>query len=262
MSIQRLMKSIARDLLPYAQLDFHTVSGLHLCVPDRGAWSSVGEVFISRSYDSFYERLNDVRNWVDLGSNQGFFSFGLLEHLFRKHGKCPETRAFLGDANESCVQRVRDAIKRNGLQDRWRCEQVVIGPSDSIVKFEQHKDSVHSNIFSVGRSHKNFRLATTNISQVLAGENGVFDLIKIDIEGAEKFLFQSHLDFLKRFRFGICEWHAPTFPGAELQRLLRQLDWRVIEIRSAPVKYDLSKGNSWDSMLGMAFWENPSAPRG
>jgi FkbM family methyltransferase len=259
MSIQRLMKSIVRDLLPYAKLDFQTFSGLHLDVPDRGAWSSVGEVFVSRSYDPFYEQLNDVRHWVDLGSNQGFFSFGLLEHLARKEGRFPDTRALLGDANESCVKRARTSIQRNGLQDCWKCEQIVIGPPDSTVKFEQHKDTIHSNIFAVGRSHKNIYLPTTNISRMLAGKQGLFDLIKIDIEGAEKFLFQSHLDFLTRFRYGICEWHAPAFPGTELEKFLRQLNWRVIDFRSAPVKYDLRKGNSWESILGMAFWENPAS---
>jgi len=258
MSIQRLMQSIVRDLLPYANLDFITSSGLHLFIPDRGAWSSVGEVFVGRTYDSFFEQLNDVRHWVDLGSNQGFFSFGLLDHLARKEGHLPETRAFLGDANQGCVKRATESIKFNGLQDCWKCEQVVIGPPDSTVQFEQHKDSIHSNIFAVGRSQKNLNLPTTNISRRLAGEQDFFDLIKIDIEGAEKFLFQHHLDFLQRFRYGICEWHTPAFTGTDLERFIRQLKWKVIEFQSSPIKFDPRKGHSWESYQGVAFWENPA----
>jgi FkbM family methyltransferase len=258
MSIRRLLKSVARDLLPYAGLDFYTPSGLHLYVPDRGAWSSAGEVFFSRGYDPFYKHLDGVRDWVDLGCNQGFFSFGLLDHLARTEGHFPETRAFLGDANQHCVKRVIESIKSNDLQDRWKCEQVVIGPPDSTVKFEQHKDSIHSNIFAVGRSQKNLHLSTTNISRRFAGEQGFFDLIKIDIEGAEKFLFQHHLDFLKRFRYGICEWHTPAFTGTDLERFIRQLKWKVIEFQSSPIQFDPRKGHSWESYQGVAFWENPA----
>jgi FkbM family methyltransferase len=257
MSIQRLMTSIARDMLPYAGLDFRTLSGLHLYVPDRGAWSSVGEIFIARSYDPFFGHLAGVRHWVDLGCNQGFFSFCMLEQLALKEGRLPETRVFLGDANETCVARVKAAIDRNGLKS-WKCERTVIGPPDTFVRFEQHKDSVHSNIFAWGRSHKKFQLATTNITQMLAGEKDLFDLIKIDIEGAEKFLFHHHLDFLKRFRYGICEWHGPMFPGTELEEHFRKLKWRVADFRSSGDQYDLSKGNSWESRFGVALWENPS----
>jgi FkbM family methyltransferase len=258
MSFKRLMISIVRDLLPYAGLDFRLPSGLHLFVPDRGAWSSASEIFIARSYDPFYERLSGVRHWVDLGCNQGFFSFGLLEFLARQAGQSPDTRVFLGDANDTCVARVNAAIGNNKLKDRWKCERVVIGPPDTMVTFDQHKDSVHSNIFDWGRGHKKFQLATTNISQMLARERDLFDLIKIDIEGAEKFLFSHHGDFLKRFRYGLCEWHAPMFTGTDLESFLKQSNWRVIDFRSSGDRYDLSQGNSWKSPFGVALWENPA----
>ena len=243
--------------MPYADLDIHTQSGLHLFVPDRGAWSSVGEVFVERGYDQFYKHLDAVRHWVDLGCNQGYVSFGLREHLARREGRPPETRVFLGDANAECVVRVRAAIEHNGLQSGWRSERVIIGPPDTTVKFQQHKDSVHSNIFEWGRSHKTFHLPTTNLSQILAREQNLFDLIKIDIEGAEKFLFLHHLDLLKRFRYGLCEWHAPMFLGSELEGRLRELKWRVVEFRSSGDQYDLRRGNSWESPYGVVLWENP-----
>jgi FkbM family methyltransferase len=255
------MKSIVRDLLPYADLDIHTPSGLRLLVPDRGAWSSASEVFISRNYDHYFQLLEGVHHWVDLGCNQGFFSFGLLEHLIRRGELTPETRVFLGDANETCVARVRAAITRNHLQDHWRSEQVVIGPPDTTVRFEYHKDSVHSNIFGWGRASKAVKLPTTNLSKLLAQNEDVFDLIKIDIEGAEKFLFDHHVDFLKRFRYGICEWHAPVFPGTALADHLRRLDWKVIDFCSSGDRYDVSRGHSWESPFGVALWQNPTPAR-
>jgi FkbM family methyltransferase len=257
---KRLLKSVVRDLLPYAGLDFHTQSGLHLYVPDRGAWSSSGEVYFTRVYDPFYSHLGGIRQWVDLGCNHGFFSFGLLDHLFCQAGQLPQTNVFLGDANEVCVARVQAAIEHNALVPRWRCEQVVIGPPETTVSFQQHKDSLGSNIFGRGRGrgHRSFHYRTTDVSARLAQEVNLFDLIKIDIEGAEQFLFDNHLDFLKRFRYGLCEWHAPAFPGPKLQARLQQLGWPVIELRSQAIEYDLQRGHSWESPLGMVLWQNPA----
>jgi len=257
MSIKRLLKSVVLDLLPCAGLDFRTRSGLHLYVPDRGAWSSSGEVFFARVYDPFYRHLGGVRRWVDLGCNHGFFSFGLLDHLAGREARWPETRAFLGDANEVCVARVREAIAENKLAPGWSCEHIVIGPPGATVNFKLHKNSLGSNIFGRGRSRHISRHASTDITRRLAQATHLFDLIKIDIEGAERFLFEHHLNFLRRFQHGLCEWHAPTFSGPELKEHLRQLNWRVVEFRSQGVEYDLRRGDSWESPLGMVLWENP-----
>lgn len=184
MSIKRLMKSVVRDLLPYAELDFHTQSGLHLFVPDRGAWSSASETFFQGIYDPFYKHLEAVRGWVDLGCNNGFFSFWLLDQSSKAGKPRPQTQVFLGDANEACVARVRRALIHNQLDQAWTCEQVIIGPPDSMVSFKCHKDSLGSNIFGKGRSSHISKYHTTDITQRLAREENLYDLIKIDVEGA------------------------------------------------------------------------------
>ncbi len=261
MSLKRLLRSVVRDLLPYAALEFRTPAGLHLFVPDRGAWSSAGEVFMGRVYDPFYQHLGEVRQWVDLGCNNGFFSFGLVDHIYRQSGTVPETRAFLGDANPVCAARVAAAIAHNGLAGRWTCEPAIIGPRGATVSLKVHKDSMHTNIFDRGHGRRAGGRTTTDISARLARETGYFDLIKIDIEGAEKFLFDDHLDFLKRFPLGLCEWHAPMFPGPEIKARLDRLGWPVLEFRSQGVEYDLKRGTSWESPAGMVLWRNPAPTR-
>jgi FkbM family methyltransferase len=255
MSLKRLARSIVRDLLPYADLQFHTQSGLHLSIPDRGAWSTAGEVFLTRIYDPFFRHLKDVRHWVDLGCNHGFFSFGLLDYLAGPENGLPKTNVFLGDADAVCAGRVREAITRNQLD--WRCEQVVIGPPGQTVSFKRNKDSLASNIF--GRGHgRNCHYPTTDITARLAQEKNLFDLVKIDVEGAEKFLFDHHLNFLKRFRFVHCEWHGPFYSGKQVRGFIQQLNWRPIELRVMGVKHDPALDSSWDHPMGGILWENPN----
>lgn len=256
MSLTRLLQSISRDLLPLARLEFRTASGLHLFVPDRGAWGSAAEVFMGRIYDPYLPHLTGVRRWVDLGCNNGFFSFGLLDYLTHATGSRPATQVFLGDANAECVRRVKAALEHNGLTPAWQCETTVIGPRDATVNLKMHKDSMHTNIFNRGHGRRSGGTRTTDISARLAGETA-FDLIKIDVEGAEKFLFDEHLEFLRRFPLGLCEWHAPVFPGAEMKARLEQLGWPVLELRSQGATTDAG----WQAQAGMVLWRNP-APLG
>ncbi|MFO1515049.1 MAG: FkbM family methyltransferase, partial [Verrucomicrobiota bacterium] len=216
MGTKRLLKSIAWKMLPWAGLELNTHSGLKLPVRDAGEWGCLGEVFVARAYEPFWKYLATVRGWVDLGCNAGFFSFALLDQL--RLGQSPgNSSAFLGDANEHCVAQTLRSIQQNGLADCWHCRHVVVGPTGQTVNFAQFKFSVHSGIFSKQRGEKNFRYQTTDLTQLEDHFQGRYDLLKIDIEGAELFLFQDYGDWLKRFRYGLCEWHAPHFDGAALQ---------------------------------------------
>ena len=244
--------------MPFADLRTQTLTGLRLSVPDRGAWGSLSEVFITRIYEPFFARLEDVRGWVDLGCNNGFFSFGLLDHLACAISQPLRTRALLGDASETCVRLAREAIRVNQLADCWDCQHVVVGPPGAMVTFTQCKDSVHSTILPRRHGQRTFRYATTDLHALWHRQQGVFDLVKIDIEGAERFLFKHYTALLGQFRFGLCEWHAPEFDGAAMRGWLHQTGWETVEMRSQTAGWDPCRGHSWESPLGMVLWHNAS----
>lgn len=258
---QKLLKSISWKLLPYAGLELATESGMHFSVANRGAWGSYTEVFVGRVYAPFLPHLQSVRGWVDLGCNNGFFSYRLLDQIVQTGGPAPRTRVLLGDADEQCVAAVSRTIEGNPLAADWKCQHVVVGPPGESVTFSQMKDSTHSSIFARRNRKRAFRYPSTDLNALTAGCHGVFDLVKIDIEGAEKILFEHHGDLLRRFRYGLCEWHAPEFDGSAQREAIERAGFKVIELRSQAVDYDLARGHSWDSPLGMVLWENP-APLG
>lgn len=259
MGTRRLLKSIAWKMLPWAELEFNTPSGLKLPLRNPGEWGCLGEIFVSRAYEPFWKHLMDVRGWVDLGCNAGFFSFALLDQLRQAGGGTNDFPAFLADANELCVAQTQQSIQQNDLARSWECRHVVVGPPGQVVEFSQFKFSVHSGIFSRQRGERTHRYRTTDLASLADCFQGRTDLIKIDIEGAEVFLFESHPQLLKRFRYGLCEWHAPHFDGSALQRHLKQLGFRVLEFRSQPAEgYDVRQGHSWNSPVGMALWQTPA----
>jgi len=259
MSIRRLLKSISWKLIPFAELDFDLATGLRLQLRDKGEWACLNEVFINRIYDEFFRQLDEVHGWVDLGCNVGYFSLGLESHL-RSRGPRPETRALLIDANELCIALAADNLRRNSLRG-WSVRHAVLGPAGQTVSFHQFKYSIHSGIFSQQRGERVKRYQTTPLAELLKGQEIPRDLIKIDIEGAEKYLFADEISLIREFRFGICEWHAPEMTGRDLERCLRQAGFEIILLKSQPAEgWDMNKGDSLDSPVGMLGWRNP-APR-
>jgi FkbM family methyltransferase len=252
------MQSVAWKMLPYACLEARTPGGLRVAVADKGQWGCLDEIFIGRVYEPFWPALREVRAWVDLGCNAGFFSLALQDFLNRDGtGNQKITKAFLGDASEACVAQARESIQRNGLAGQWACEHVVIGPPGETVSFSQFKFSVHSNIFGAQRGERTFRYLATDFPALMSRLSEVNDLIKIDIEGAELFLFRHHADLMKRFRYGLCEWHAPQFDGAAMRDWLAGIGFQTLEMRSQSAGHDVARGHSWDSPMGMVLWRNP-----
>ncbi|HEY5915441.1 MAG TPA: FkbM family methyltransferase, partial [Verrucomicrobiae bacterium] len=230
-------------------------------VRDQGAWGCLEEVFLGGVYEPFFRHLNNVRGWLDLGCNVGFFSLALWEHLRRQNPSASPPQAVLGDANEHCVAMARRAVENNGLAGRWDCRHVVVGPPGETVSFAQFKYSVHSGIFSPQRGEKTYHYRTTDLADLLGALGEDVDLLKLDIEGAERFVFQLHSHLLGRFRYGLCEWHAPHFDGPALRGWIEHHHLELLEMRSQTAEgYDAAQGDSWDSPVGMALWRNPACP--
>jgi FkbM family methyltransferase len=257
MSFRRFLKSVAWRLMPYADLDWQTSTGLRLRVRDKSEWSCLNEIFVDRVYDSFFRQLSGVRGWVDLGCNVGFFTLALLDHLRRQTPFVVPERVVLVDASEGCVRVTRDNLDVCGLTPQCAVRHGVIGPTGQSVEFHEFQYAVASGIFSRQRGERIHRYPTTPLADLLAGETAVFDLIKVDIEGAERLLFEQETPVMQRFRFGISEWHEPTMSGRQLHGACAQAGFEVLGFASQAIEYDLRRGHSLESPLGMLWWHNP-----
>jgi glycosyltransferase involved in cell wall biosynthesis len=258
--MKRLLKTLAWRFLPHADLEAKTPCGLRLPIRDKGAWGCLDEIFVQRAYAPCWSHLHDVRGGVDLGCNVGFFplAYWICSRPTPNPGHRP--KPFWGDANQGGLQAVRQTLVLNRIGRDWMCEHRVVGPRGELAPFNQFKFSVHSSVFADQRGEKVFRSPATDLAALLRGRDGVFDLIKMDIEGVEVFLFRHYTELLKRFRFGLCEWHAPHFLGSALEEHIARLDGQVLAMRSPDWGYDLARGHSRGSPLGTALWRVP-APR-
>ncbi len=253
---QRLQQSLAWRFFPHASLAARTASGLALRLTDKGDWASASEVFIERTYDPFFRHLVGVRAWVDAGCNTGFFSLGLVEYLRAQADQVPATRAVLLDASARSVAKARDLAAANELSG-WRCRRCVIGPAGQTVPFYEFKYSVTSSLFPKARPERVEQVATTLLADAIGTSPDDFDLLKVDIEGAEKFLFDQEEAVLRAFPLVLMEWHQPEWPGSALKRWLDATKAKLLEVRSLPCDWDpVRQGHSFGSPVGLALWRN------
>lgn len=260
-ALKRLQHSLAWRFFPAADLHSRTGTGLRLRLTDKGDWASAAEMFIERTYDPFFQHLGAVRRWVDVGCNAGFFSLGLLEHLRSQSGDAPvTTEAVLFDASARSVAKTDALIAENELRGVWRTRVCVIGPAGQEVEFCDFKYSVASTIFPKGRPERVIRMKTTPLAEAIGAPPQAFDLLKVDIEGAEKCLFEQESGVLREFALVLMEWHAPEWTGAQLRQWLEQAGAELLAVRSLPCEWDPARqGHSFDSPIGLALWRRSRA---
>lgn len=151
--------------------------------------------------------LDDVRCIVDLGANVGFSTLALRRHHPRARFVCVEpaavTRAVL-----------RENLARNGV-DAEVLGVAVVGEAGSYSLAESHFPAAHRVVASVEGD-----IEGVTLSELLerARVNRV-DLLKIDVEGAEREIFAAAGEWAGRVRGLIGELHG-DFTPREAARLL------------------------------------------
>lgn len=246
--VKRLMYSLSWRLFRHAAAQFKTKSGLRIPLRQRGDFACVQEIFMDRVYDHFFTRLGDVRSWVDLGCNSGYFSLALYDAL----GRPPDTSALLIDANPLCVNVSRELIELNQLSNQFSVQQGLIGSLGVPTAFFESKSTTRSSIHQPDSIEKKRLYAPINLSDRIGSRK---DLVKIDIEGAEKILIEEQTETLLRFKYGLIEWHAPHYPSASLLQWLRANRLEIMEIVSQNERFH---DNPTASPLGMVLWKNPA----
>lgn len=157
-------------------------------------WHSFQEILIGHEYTPIFDHIPAPTRWLDVGCHAGFFSLW-MELERRRRGINGEPSALLVDA-DSRVQKSVDLICRiNGLNFEFMHR--AIGKGDEL-RFEE-KEVMSS---AAGPGGKPVKVARADEFR------GRFDLVKVDIEGAELDFLQNYKDILKRSRHLVLEWHS------------------------------------------------------
>ena len=167
-----------------------------LCFED--STSSFSEVFVLKEY----EQLGiNARKWIDLGSNNGFFSLFLSSKTDPSERK--NLQALLIDGDPRSLVCLQENKKVNQNLNGFRFEQGIIAQGSGEIGFE-----IKRHMFSKVNQESQFKVPILDQDHILELISPPFDLIKVDIEGSEVDFIQNYPKLLKETKGLIIEWHS------------------------------------------------------
>jgi len=247
-ALDRLKLSLAWKFFPAAKLHIKTINGVKVPLRAKGDFASLEEIFVKQVYNELLDSLpGPVLTWVDLGANAGMFSAWLYD---RAGGAAthPHCRALMVEPG-ACVTTVREFVQINGLKG-FEVVEACIGDGNPVTFYESKSSTRSSSAIKPTSREKLRQMETVTVDALLEKYRfAEADLLKVDIEGAEKDLLRAQGIF-RRFRAGLIEWHAETTSGQEVVDWVKANGGRVVKV----VSQDGNVTEPLASRVGMLSW--------
>jgi len=128
--------------------------------------------------------ISEADGFIDLGCNVGFFSLACC--VLR-----PESRVLAVDANPDCAAATAANLVRNGFGERSQAVSTFVSDERSEVRFNTvGLGAAGSGVEGLSHTAEEFGVATVaqadTLDAIVARTGFVADLIKVDVEGAER----------------------------------------------------------------------------
>lgn len=223
------------------------VSGWNLALPDAASFlSAYKEIFVEHIY-SFKSGLTAPRI-LDLGAN-----IGLSVLYFKQLYPAAEITAY--EADPSIFHYLEQNVHGNGYSD-VRLVNKAVWDRNTTIRFKSEgadggrvKFNDDSDLISV---------EAVDVREIL--DAGEYDLLKMDIEGAEEHVLPACKDHLNRFRHVFIEYHSVVGKKQCLDRiisLLSDIGFRVHihSVFSSPSPFsELHINSEFDLQLNIFGW--------
>ena len=197
-------------------------------------WSDIVaylEIFYTGIYDPVFSKA-PIETYCDLGCQSGFALFRLGSLM------CPPRQGLLIDGNPYAIQRCQKNLFQSHYQGihtlhgvvGWSGAEFHDSASFAIRPNELECSLVQGPPPSKGSAV--IRVPVIHLEKEwlrLIGPRPC-DLLKMDVEGAEKFILQIDSLFFSRVRKCVLEWHGSTTNQQEIMGLLKKLGFGEFEI--------------------------------
>lgn len=169
---------------------------------------------------------SDIRSFVDLGCNVGYFTCWLADRL-----KNRDLNGLMIDANAEAIEDARWHAKKNDFKNIHVFHGLagVTGNESGQADFYLHTSNVCSSATPPAEESaqhpeawKKISMPCVNVEKEWSRIFGDLpcDLLKVDIEGAEMDFFNNELPFLGRVKCILIEWHKWKVSLQEVEKFL------------------------------------------
>ena len=202
-----------RDL----QLSIPLTDNFSCPVPELDALYSFSEIFVADEYGSFLRDVSPPRRWIDLGCHLGYFTLYLAwQHAVAHPGEA--WAALLVDADPRALSLAEATLQSNGLAGRCRLLHGAISRENAPLEFALRPGMSSSTDLEMVGVQSVIRVPPLSPAQILAALPPPYDLVKIDIEGAEYDFLEAYAEVWTRATTILIEWHSSDEAAAERVR--------------------------------------------
>jgi FkbM family methyltransferase len=199
-------------------------------IPDLDALYSFSEIFATGEYGSFLEEISLPKRWIDLGCHAGYFTLYLAWR--RAATGEPEWEALLLDADPRMKGLTEKTLKINRIEQHCTLLWGSICSSSGAQRFALRAGMGSSLDLHFSGVRKVTRVPSVSPAAILESFPPPYDLIKIDIEGAEYDFAENYVEVHKHASAILIEWHARDRQGSGKERiheLLGSSGFRVVK---------------------------------
>jgi FkbM family methyltransferase len=219
---RRLAFALKQDYMSDLQLRMPLEPGLSAPLDHWDAFIAFSETFLSNEYGNLFQRIPLPGRWLDLGCHRGYFSLWVAWEKARQ-GIGDPGHALLIDADPRAETWFKNLQKCNPTLKDFRFLQGAVATPESgdQISFAQREGmgSVHPGDMPVD-IHELITVPRLKTETVVASLAPPYDLIKVDIEGAEFALLETMGGLIAQARHLVIEWHGWNDGGVSAQARL------------------------------------------
>ncbi len=211
-------------------------NGLWCPISFMEAWSSFSEIFIEAEYAGAFEAMPLPSKWIDLGCHAGFFSLYVIWKRAQR-SLPPDFRALLIDGDSRVKAQIDALTKVNGLTEHLRFEHGLISAHSGSQRFVERSHMASSLSYDEHSDASATLVRTLTESQLVEMLPPPYDLLKVDIEGAEYDLLTHYKGLIASAKYLLLEWHSwhPNGGGIQqVQQMVCQQGFQQVCEISAP----------------------------
>lgn len=211
------------------QVKHRCLNELNLTVPighqvylpwfDEEVGSSFAEVFLEQEYAGLLRFTPPPVRWVDLGAYAGYFSAWIVWHRNRMKIRDSGPEALLIDADVRSGALIDTFLKASNLTGKILFRNGAIAAGSGTCRFVSRSymsSSLASNAVSPGEV---VEVPILSAQDIMTSLPPPYDLVKVDIEGAEFEFLRDHRAFLCHCQYLVMEWHSWHSGGGGLAQL-------------------------------------------
>jgi FkbM family methyltransferase len=215
----RLAFQVGYRCLSELNLSIQLGHGVYLPWFDQEVGASFAEVFLEQEYAALFRFMAPPTRWVDLGAYAGFFSAWILWNRNRMKIRDSAPEALLIDADQRSTSLIGALLRVNNLTDKFRFCHGAIADGTGTCRFVRRSYMSSSLASTAVLPDQALEVPILTAEEIMAAFQPPYDLVKVDIEGAEYEFLLNHRKFLAQCKYLVMEWHSWHSGGGGLSQL-------------------------------------------